>query len=415
MKKIFVFVGSLLLCGGLHAQNKRSLVDIDRELKQAKSTATAEALIESIADTTPQTDEDVSILGRLMDKYPVQGQKALTKIKDPKLSKAVEIECAKKISQFKADKDKDWSKLPAEDRMAKLNSFLSGQAMMAVLGNLKNKDSIPFLKQYVVPEYDGTLSYTASVAIGRIAPNDAAVFQELWDKKTVKSINYGAYGQSVLKEVAQKLQDAKISGAEGDALRAKAKIELLEGRTPEEKQMLKEIVLHHPDGELRKQAGEAVVKALMFHPSQGDVDFVLEWTKNPKEVSGGFSMTYMRDHFDNRFVPAIIRYLREGDNYDRGKAVELASQYKIKEALPLLKECVVKDSDPSVRGSCRIAYWKITGEMIPEFTPKDAAELEAYLTNPRMIAFHEKMADDNPRKKKFYALKSAFEKYKSQR
>lgn len=413
-KTVLTFFVITFLTAGAHAQPVKSLKDIEKEILQAKSTATAAALIERISETIPQTDADVVALGRLMDKYPTQGQKALAKIKNPKLAKAIQTECAGRIDKFKAD-NKDWSKLPAEERMSKINSYMASQAMMTALGNLKNRESLPFLKQYITPEYDGTFSYTASIAIGRIAPDDPALFKELWDTKDVKSINYGAYGHSMLKEVAQKLQEPGISGAEKDNLRAKAKVELMEGRTPEEKQLLKEIVLHHSDGELRKQAGEAVVKSLMFHPSQGDVDFVLEWTKNPKEASGGFSMTYMRDHFDNRFVPVIIRYLREGDNYDRGKAVELISQYKIKETLPLLKECIIKDRDSSVRGGCRMAYWKITGEMIPEFTPQDAAELEAYLNNPRMIAFHEKMDDNNPRKKKFHALKAALEKYKGDR
>jgi len=412
MKKTFIFVSCLLATSGLSAQGKKSLVDIDKGLKQTKSTATAAALIESIANTTPQTEEDVAALGRLMDKYPVQGQKALAKIRDPKLAGAIEKECARNIDKFKADKGKDWSNLPHEERMAKLNAYTASQGMMVMLGRLKNRDSLPFLKKYITPDYDGTLSYTASKAVGAIAPDDPVVFHELW-KKDVKNISYNAYGPSLLKEVAQKLQEKGLSGGEKDRLRGKARVELLNGRTAEEKQLLKDIVLHHPDPELRMQAGLAMTKALMFNPSPGDVEFVLEWTKNVKDPSSGQVMTYMRDHFDSRFTPVVLNYLKDGDDYDRAKAVELAGWHKIKEALAYIKECITKDKDAHVRGNCQITYWEMTGEMLAEFNPDDAEDMEKYLNNPQMVIMHEKMDDNDPNKKKYLALKAAFAKYKA--
>lgn len=387
------------------------MVSLEKDIAQAKSTTTTATLIESIATTTPLTDADVAALGRLMDKYPMQGQKALAKITDPKLAKAIQTECARKIDQYKADKDKDWSKLPPAERIAKVGAFMSSQAMIVKLGNLKNKDSLPFLKQYITPEYDGTLSYTASAAIGRIAPDDPVIFQELWNKKDMKSINYGAYGKSMLKEVAQKLQDPGISGAEKDSIRAKANVLLLEGRTPEEKELLKDIVLHHPDRELRKDAADAIVKALMFHSSDGDVEFVMEWTKNPKDVTGGFSMTYMRDHFDKRFIPVVLRYMKEGDAYDRGEALKLIGQNEIKEALPDIKVCITQDKDSSVRGNCRVIYWEMTGEMSSDFTPQDAIKMDRYLNNPRVLRTISLMSDNDLDKKQYFAQKMALDAY----
>jgi len=406
----FVFIFSAV---GVHAQGHKSLKEIDKELKQTKSTATAIALIESIADTPPQTDEEVAVLGQLMDKYPTQGQKALAGIKDPKLAKAVQTECARQIDKYIADKGKDWSKLPQAERAAKLGAYFASQAMIAKLGSLKNKDSLPFLKHYIAPEYDGVLSYEASKAIGQIAPGDPVVFKELWEKQGVKSISYGAYGKSVLKEVAQKMQDPNVPKAEKDHIRGKAKVGMLEGSTPEEKKLLKDIVLHHPDEWLRLDAGQAMTKALMFHPSPGDVEFVLEWTKNVKDPSSGQVMTYMRDHFDNRYIPVVLNYLKGGDDYARSKAVELAGQHQIKEALPYIKECITKDKDSSVRGNCQATYWKMTGEYPAEFTPEDAKDMEKYLTHPHTLKIVSMMTDDDPDKKMYLAQKEALVKYKA--
>lgn len=401
------------MAGTVSAQSKRSLKDIDNELKQTKSTATAQALIEQIGETTPQTDEDVTTLGQLMDKYPTQGQKALAGIKNPKLAQAVQTECSKQVDKFKTDKGKDWSKFPQEVRVTKLNAYFASQAMIAKLGDLKNKDSLPFLKQYITSEYDGMLSYEASKAIGQIAPDDPAVFKVLWEKQGVKSISYNAYGKSVLKEVAQKMQDPNVSKAEKDHIRGKANVELLNGSTPEEKQLLKDIVLNHPDRELRLQAGQAMTKALMFHPDSGDVDFVLKWTKNVKDPSTGWVITYMRDHFDARYTPVLLDFLKEGDASDRSESVSVLEKHQVKEALPYIKDCITKDKDSSVRGNCRATYWKMTGEMSSEFTPEEAKEEEEYLNNPRVIKINAKRNDDDPNKKQYHAQKEALAKYKA--
>lgn len=407
----FTFI-IFLTASSASAQSRRSLKDIDKELKQTKSTATALALIESIAETVPQTDEEVVVLGRLMDKYPTQGQRALAGVKDASLAKAVMKECERQINKFRADKDKDWKTLPEAQRQAKFNAMLNSYAMIGTLGSLKNRDALPFLKQYITPEYDGDLSYTASQAIGRIAPDDPAVFNELWSKNDVKHINYGAYGKSVLKEVSQKLQSGGLSSGEKDELRYKAKVELLNGSTPEEKRLLKEIAMTHPDKELRMQAGIAMEKALMFHPDPDDVEFVLEWTKDPKDPTKGFVMNYMRDHFSPRFVPVVINFIKDGDIYARSKSVGLASQHNIKEALPYIKECITKDKDSSVRGDCRMAYWKMTGEMSAEFTPEDAQDLENYLNHPRVVKINANRKDNDPGKQQYLAQKAALEKYK---
>jgi len=209
------------------------------------------------------------------------------------------------------------------------------------------------------------------------------------------------------------MQDPNVPKAAKDHIRGKAKVGMLEGSTPEEKKLLKDIVLHHPDEWLRLDAGQAMTKALMFHPGPGDVEFVLEWTKNVKDPSSGQVMTYMRDHFDNRFIPVVLNYLKGGDDYARSKAVELAGQHKIKEAFPYIKECITKDKNSSVRGNCRAIYWKMTGEMSSEFTPEEAQEMEKYLNRPQSIEINSRLDDSDPLRKQYLAQKEALAKYKA--
>lgn len=63
-----VLIISVALAPCALAQGPKSLKAIEQQLTQTKSSATAAALIESIAETTPRTDEDVAALGRLLDK-----------------------------------------------------------------------------------------------------------------------------------------------------------------------------------------------------------------------------------------------------------------------------------------------------------------------------------------------------------
>lgn len=413
-RMITVFI--LVFCAGIaDAQTRRTLKDIDRELKQTKSTTTAMELISAIGEAEPQTDEDVRIMGQMMERYPLEGQKAAMRIKDPKLAKTVIQECDRHVTKFKADKDKDWKNLPEEQRQERINALGNAQAMMMVLGNLKNREALPYLKQYISAEYDGTLSYTASQAIGRIAPDDPLVFKELWEKPGVRNINYGAYGKSVLKETALKMQDFNIPVIEKGKLLAKAKVALLSGKDPEEKRLLKDILLNHPNEDLRKEAGIAMLHSFRYNKDPDDVDFILKWAGNVKDAGAGWSLYYVRDNFDNRFTPVLLKYLESGTyGSDRSNAAKVLGQHKVKGALPALEECVAKDINANVRGSCCHAYWEITGKVTANLNPDDVAEQKARFIDPETIKFYDKLSDTHHSKRFYLALKRAVEEYERQ-
>ncbi|OGR45376.1 MAG: hypothetical protein A2X35_03795 [Elusimicrobia bacterium GWA2_61_42] len=407
---VFIF---MLCAATADAQTRRSFKDIDQDLKQAKSTATAMALINSIGETEPQTDEDIRILGQLMDSYPREGQRALSRAKNPKLANAVMKECDREVAKFKADKDKDWKNLPEAQRQEKFNALLNTQAIMATLGNLKSREALPYLKQYITPEYDGTLSYTASQAIGRIAPDDPAVFKELWDKQGVKSISYSAYGKSVLREVAEKMQDPNVPKEEKNQILAKAKPSLLSGMDPAEKKLIKDILLYHPNRDLKGEVGGAMVHAVINNPEESDKDFVVEWVKKEKSLAV-WNAPYVMDRvWDVRFIPILLEMLKNpADWMPKGNVAQLLARRQVKEALPSLAECIEKDKEENVRAECRDSYYKITGKMPVIFHPNDVAYFEKQFKDPYTIDFYSKLKSTDPEKKRQLALKASLEEFK---
>ena len=413
MKTIAIAFACVLCASGAYAQGRKSLKDIDKELKQTKSTATAMALIESIAEAVPQTEEDVAILGRLINNHPDQGRKALSNIKDPRLVKAIMRECDRQILKFKADKDKDWKSLPQTQRQEKHAALLNSYALVSTLGNLKNKEAVPYLKQYITKEYDGVLSYSASQAIGRIAPDDPAVFRELWDKQGVRSISYSAYGKSVLKEAAQKMQDPNVPEVEKNKILGKAKISLLSGKDPEEKRLIKDVILNHPDQRLRGEASIAVVHAVANNPEESDKDFVFKWVKKEKSLAVWDAPYVMNIIWDVRFIPLLLDMLQDQSEWmPRKNVAELFGRRQIKESLPFLESCVENDKDGSVRAVCRGSYYRITGVMLAKFHPDDVKFFEDQFVAPYSINFYSKLKDTDPDKISHNALKQALDEYK---
>lgn len=416
MNKIIIVFAGIFMLSGVCAQAGKSMKDLEKDIAQAKSTTTAAALIESIAVTTPTTDADVAALGRLMDKYPVQGQKALVKITNPKLAKPIEAECAKKITQIKADKNKDWSKLPEAERTVKLNSLMSAHYMIAMLGDLKNKESIPFLKQYLAPEYNGLVSYNASVALGKIG--DETVLNEMVrDIGRTKQVDLSAFGDKAFAKIVKEIDQPGITPKRKFAL-----INQIKGsRSPERKKALKELALNHRDEDVRNRSGQAYLNAMLVNPGEGDSDFIYEWMpKAIHDLNAVWSLTAARIHFpdkkrplEKRFIPVLADVLKKSNFFSsRGKAAELYGLCKIKESLMDLEECILTDPDPIVRGDCRHAYWQITGTIPKKFHTADIGEYEALIKDPLTLDMLSKLDANSPDKVYFLERKRVFEEFK---
>lgn len=413
MKKLMTAVIAMLMCGSVHAQTSKTLSELDKAFKQAKSSATIMALLGDLEQAVPATEADMAILGDFLDKYPEPARKAALKIKDRKLTRSVIRECRKRIDALNLPKEKNWDGLPQEERFKRVNGLMNVYALMAVLGNLKDKEAVPFLKQYITPEYDGVLSYNASQAIGKISPDDPAIFKELWEKPGMKNISYHAYGKSALREVAEKLQNPNLSKEEKTKILNKGRIWGLGGRTSEEKALIKDILLNHPNKDLRAEAGTAMVHAMMNNPEEGDKDFLIRWARTEKSMAVWDAPYAMDKYWTGEYVPVLLEMLSTPATWMPKKNIaEIVGRRKIKEALPVLEKCIVNDQEASVRGSCRAAYYDIMRRVPPFFHPDDAKAFEEALKEKHTLDFYNRLPDGHPDKRYHLSKIKAFEDYK---
>ncbi|MCX5792477.1 MAG: hypothetical protein NTY45_09760 [Elusimicrobia bacterium] len=413
MNKLIAVIAVLLMVSNVQAQSRRSLKDIDRELKQTKSTATVMALVESIAETSPQTVEDVATLGQLMDKYPVQGQKAASKIQDPNLSKAVMKEYERQAAKIKVVRAKGNGALSDKDRQDYLSGYMNSAAFIGVLANLKDKSAIPMLRGYL---QDEDLSKLVSVALGRLGDTESMETM-LKGMGTGAPVDLSGYGDKGLVRVVQELDKP---GA--DAKRKDALINEIKGSASlERKRMLKDLALNHKDSRVRDRSALALLNSIMVNQEPGDQAFISDWigrTKN--DETGYWAVTSIRVSHDNgrkpleTGLPALLIDVLQTSTYEptRQEAANTLGMFKVKEAAPYLEECSVKDKDGKVRGDCQFAYWTIAGKIPPKFHPKDVEELAQLYREPYFIAAFEKMSENNPDERFTLALRRAFDEYK---
>jgi len=413
MTKLIIAFTVLFTASSAFAQSRRSLKDIDKELKQTKSTATSLALIESIGETIPQTDEEVAVLGQLMDKYPIQGQKAAAKIKDPNLAKAAMKECDRQVAKIKVVRAKGKGVLADKDRQEYLSGYMNSAAFIGALVNLKDKSAIPMLRGYL---QDEDLSKLASMALGRLGDTESldGMLDNIGHGKEVDLSGYGDKGLvRVVQELAKPGADAKRKDSLINEIKGSA--------SPERKRMLKDLALNHKDARVRDRSALALLNSIMVNQEPGDQAFISDWVGRTKnDETGYWAVTSIRvSHDDGRKpleagLPALLINVLRTSTYEptRQEAANTLGMFKVKEAAPYLEECAVKDGDSAVRGKCQFAYWTITNTIPPKFHPKDIEELESYYRYPHVIAAFEKMSETSPEDRFTLALRRAFNEHK---
>lgn len=409
-----IAVSILVLCANFAgAQTRRTFKDIDRDLKQVKSTATVMELISAISEAEPQTDEDVLILGDMMDKYPVEGQKAAMRIKDPKLAKAVMKEFERQAAKTKVVRGRKTPELTDKDRREYLSGYMNGAALIASLGRLQDKSAIPMLRNYL---RDEDFSGAASLALGRLGDTESM-------ETMVKGIGTGApidlsgYGDKGLVRVVEELDKPGL-----DIKRKSALVEQIKGSpSPERKRMLKDLALKHKDARVRDRSALALLNSIMVNKEPGDQAFISEWVgKTKNDETGYWAVTSIRVSHGTNNAPldpgmtaVLIDVLRTSNRAStRQEAAQTLGMFKAKEALPYFEECAEKDKDSTVRGECQHGYWAITGKIPKRFHPKDIAELEQYYSSPETLAYLRNKTETDPVAGYGFALKRAIEEYR---
>ena len=412
MNKLIIALTIILMATSAQAQTRKSLKDIDKELKQTKSTATAMALIESIGETTPQTDEDVATLGQLMDKYPTQGHKALNKISDKKLSGAVIKECGRQTKKLKAARSKGESNLTVQDRQDYLNGYMNSAAAINVLAKLNSKDAIPALRGYL---QDEDLSRFASLALGRLGDSES-LNGMIGNMGHGKNVDLSGYGDKGLVRVVEELDKP-----DSDVKRKDALIGQIKGSaSPERKRLLKDLALKHQDSRVRDRAGLALLNSIMVNPEAGDNAFIAEWVDRTKnDETGYWAVTSISVSHGNGAKPldknniAILVDVLRTSTYSptRSEAAQGLGMFKVQEALPYLEECLAKDKDANIRGHCRESYWKISGKVPAVFHPEDVITTGENLSNPEAEKNISGLRKNDPARLFREARRKAYEEY----
>jgi len=413
MNKIAVAIAFLFLAPGAYAQGRKSLKDIDRELKQTKSTATAMALITAIGETEPQTDEDVRIMGELMDKYPVEGQKAAMRIKDPKLTDAVMKECDREVSRIKNVRAKGKAALTEKDRQDYLNGYMNGTTLIGVLAVLKNTRAIPLLREYLDNE---DLSRASSIALGKLG-DTASLEAMLNGMGRGAPIDLSGYGDKGLVRVLEELDKPGLDGKRKIAL-----VEQIKGSSsPERKRMLKDLALKHKDPSVRDRSALALLNSMIVNQEPGDQVFISEWVGRTKnDETGYWAVTSIRTTHNTTTKPLepgmsalLIDVLRTSTREaTRQEAAHTLGLFRVRESAPYLKECIEKDKEAVVRTECRDAYWKISGTIPIMFHPDDVIKLAAQYADSELTKSYTNLPESDPIKRKYFAVMEAFSKYK---
>jgi HEAT repeat protein len=413
MNKLILAVISIFLCSAAYAGPKKSLADLDKELKQAKSTETIMGLLGQLEQTVAETEADVVLLGKLMDQYPEQGRKAMARIKASELAKAVMVECDRQVTRMKKIRAKRKDALTAVDRQEHMNSHMNSTAMIGALANMKNKAAMPLLRGYLA---DPDLSRPASIALGRLG-DEESLNGMVTNIEERGNVDLSGYGDKALAKIIEELGKPGLADKRKTALINQIK----GGSSPERKRSLKELALKHPDEDVRTRSSLALVNSMFANPEEGDADFLYTWIPKAMDgIEGSDALLALRLHFpdknrplESRFVPVLLSVLNKSKSFaSRSKAAQLLGRCNIKEALPQLKKCIIEDNDSAVRGECRGAYYDMTGEVPSVFHPNDARDLEERSKTQNTIEFYGKRSDNDPDKKYYQARLKALEEYR---
>jgi HEAT repeat protein len=413
MKKLIFAVIAMLICGSVHAQTPKSLSELDKAFRQAKSSDTIIALMGDLEQAVPASESDMVILGDFLDKYPEPARKAALRIKNPQLAKAVMAECDRQVTRMKKLRTKRKNDLTVADRQEYINSHMNSVAMIGALANMKNKAAVPVLRSYL---NDPDLSRPASIALGRLGDEESlnGMVANLEERSNV---DLSGYGDKALEKIVRELGKPGLTDKRKTALINQIK----GGKSLERKRALKELALNHSDEDVRTRSSLALVNSMLANPEESDADFLYTWIPKAMDgIEGSDALLAVRLHFPDknrplepRFIPVLLDVLNKSVSFaSRSKAARLLGRCNIKEALPQLKKCIVEDIDEGVRGDCEFAYFKIAGELPPVLHPKDASRLEEKRSAPETVEFYGKRSDNDSDKKYYQARLKALEEYK---
>ncbi len=225
--------------------------------------------------------------------------------------------------------------------------FVNIERVIRKLGNLKNKEAVPVLKEYLTLN---NMQYAASEALGKIG--DKSMSEQIREKAYKgEEVNYGGMGMDEAKNVIQDLGDK----SKKDKWPKIAK-QIVLIKNPEAKPYLKKLFSH----EQSYVRGEAATRfSVMVDTS--DVNDVLEMAKNPDWAVRCSAIDAMKRLKGYDFNKVLLGLLEDKETIVRLYAAKAVGYKKISAAVPRLEE-TLKDKDIRVRQESYISLYILTGK-----------------------------------------------------
>lgn len=350
----------LVWANGAWAQSHQTIKQLVEGIKHASQDSERTKLKEQLWEATPQTSEDIDALAaELEGPLSPLAQKVLARTTSRDLVPAIINACERKTVGLKNLNEADFAKMGPEERSREIGRRLGLMALINTFGNIKDPRAVGLLKKYL--DIEG-LQFVASTALSKMG--DDAIFRELLERsKTQRDINLASAKERHLREIVAEIDDPKTSQREKGRLLGQIK----GSKDPAVNGLLKELILTHPNSDVRAQAGAALTNSIWADPSVADEDFMVQWLSMPgrnvmEDVGRGWAIDAIRKAYKPKYAPMLIGILQNSlADSTRSDAARLLGEQKVVEAVPYLEQAMRHDRDGGVRGASWAALMKITG------------------------------------------------------
>jgi HEAT repeat protein len=356
LKGIFMVVAFLCLAGAAGAQGQRNDGGANRGKDSIERTFTRyhqttrdierKEILRGLQLRSPETAADLQAV-RVVVKDKNWDENLFgaatymaTKVKKPELApQLVEILQDEKTFIQKLNQNDLSGKTEQEGRYR----FTNVEHIIKKLGELKSREAVPVLKEYL--EFKN-MQYAASEALGKIG--DKSMSEEIREKAYKgEEVNYGGMGLDEANKVAQDLDDK----SKKDKWPKIAK-QIILIKNPDAKPQLKKLFNHEQD----YVRGEAAA-AFSAMAEEKDKDDILEMAKNPDWAVRCSAIDAMK-HLADSFHQILVNLLKDPEHIVRLYAAKALGYKNDKEAIPFL-EIALKDENLRVRQEAFIALYLI--------------------------------------------------------
>lgn len=250
--------------------------------------------------------------------------------------------------------------------------FTNVEFIISKLGNLKSKEAVPVLKEYLALK---NMQYAASEALGKIG--DKSMSNDIREKAYKgEDVNYGGMGIDEARKVVQDLED---KGKKDKWAKIAKQIVLI--KNPEAKPHLKKLFNHEQDYVREQSAG--VFFNLATKEDLNEIKAMA--TNSHSEIRYG-AIQIMKKIKDKSFDDSLISLLTDSEYSVRRAAAKAVGYNKIDKAIPGLEK-TLSDSKFEVRKEVFIALYILTGKKYDFFGRNSAVDQQAEIQKQRP-SFH---------------------------